>query len=141
MPVTVKRVLLWRGVVANRTGALAEILEPIAAAGSDLEVVMGYREPGQIEKAVIELFPVKGRRLTETVEGAGLSPSELPALLVTGPNRAGIGHKVARALADGGINLSFLVAQTVGRSYSAIFGFENDADAKRAAALIRKSAA
>jgi hypothetical protein len=124
--------------VAHRPGALAEVLEPIAAVGSDLQVVMGYREPGQIEKAVIELYPVKGRKLTEAVEGAGLSPSELPALLVTGPNRAGIAHKVACAIADAGINLSFLVAQAVGRSYSAVFGFESDADAKRAATLIRR---
>jgi hypothetical protein len=140
MAVTVKSVLLWRGVVANRPGALAQVLEPVAAAGMDLQIVMGYREPGQPEKAAIELYPVRGRKLTQAVEGAGLAPSKLPALLVTGPNRRGLAHKIARALADGGINLSFLVAQAVGRNYSAVFGFESDADAKRAATLIRRVA-
>ena len=33
------------------------------------------------------------------------------------------------------------MAQVVGRRYSAMFGFENEADATRAAALIKKAAA
>jgi hypothetical protein len=119
---------------------LAEVLEPIAAEGADLEVVMGYREPGQPPKAVIEVYPVKGRRLTEAVEGAGLAPSRIPALLVSGRNRSGLAHTVARAIADAGINLSFLVAQKVGAHYSAVFGFETELDANRAMGLIRKAA-
>ena len=39
---------------------------------------------------------------------------------------------MARALADAGINLVFLVAQVVGRRYSAVFGFESAVDADRA---------
>jgi hypothetical protein len=131
--------VLWRGHIENRPGALAEVLEPIAAAKSDLEIVMGYREPSQPEKAVIELFPVRGRKLTQAVEEAGLKPSAIPALVVSGTNRTGLAHKVACAIADAGINLAFLVAQTVGRNYSAIFGFESAADAARAASLIRKA--
>jgi hypothetical protein len=140
MALNVKKIVLWRGVIENRPGALAEVLEPVAATKADLQVVMGYREPGQPGKAVIELYPVKGRTLTEAAEGAGLLPATIPALLVSGSNRAGLGHRVARALADAGINVAFLVAQVVGRSYSAVFGFESEADATRAVALIRKAA-
>ena len=32
------------------------------------------------------------------------------------------------------------MAQAIGRRYSAVIGFENDADAKRAAKLIKKAA-
>jgi hypothetical protein len=137
---TVKRILLWRVVIPNRPGALAEVLAPLAAVGTDLQVVMGYREAGRSE-AVVELVPVQGRKLAEAAEGAGLTPSTLPVLLLSGGNRAGLGHKMARALADAGINLSFLMAQTVGRKYSAVLGFESDADAKKAATLIRRAAA
>jgi hypothetical protein len=140
MALSVKKITLWRGVVENRPGALAEVLEPVAAAKADLQVVMGYREPGQPGKAAIELYPVSGRRLSQAVEGAGLTPAAIPALLVSGANRAGVAHRVARALADAGINLAFLVAQVVGRSYSAVFGFESEADAAKAAGLIRKAA-
>jgi hypothetical protein len=140
MALSIKKLTLWRGVVENRPGALAEVLEPVAAAGTDLEIVMGYREPGQPTRAVLEIAPVLGRKLTEAVEGAGLLPSAIPAVQVSGSNRAGLAHKVARALADAGINVAFLVAQAVGRSYSAVFGFESEADAARAVALIRKAA-
>ena len=139
MAVSVRKAVLWRGTVENRPGALAQVLEPIAGHGADLQVVMGYREPGEHEKAVIELYPVKGRKLTKTVEGAGLVPSKIPALLVSGNNRVGLGHRIASALADAGINLSFLVAQTLGSRYSAIFGFPSEADASRAMGLIRKA--
>lgn len=67
-----------------------------------------------------------------------LSVSKI-TLVVRGPNRAGLAHRVARTLADAGINVAFLVAQVVGRSYSAVFGFENDGDAASAVALIRKA--
>ncbi len=36
--------------------------------------------------------------------------------------------------------MAFIVAQLVGRKYSAVFGFENESDANKAAALIKKAA-
>jgi hypothetical protein len=61
-------------------------------------------------------------------------------LLVRGEiGRARIGHN--KAIGDAGINLSFVMAQVVGRRYSAMFGFENEADAAKATPLIRKASA
>ena len=139
MSLTIRKITLWRGKIPHRPGALAEVLEPLAASRANLEVLMGYREPGSLD-AVVELWPVSGKKMSEAVEGAGLSPSAIPTLLVNGPNRPGLGHTIARALAESGINVAFLVAQVVGRQYSAVFGFENDADATRAAKLIRGAA-
>jgi hypothetical protein len=42
---------------------------------------------------------------------------------------------------DWRINMSFLVAHVVGRRYAATFGFENEADAKKAATLIKNAKA
>ena len=41
---------------------LASTLEPLAEAGADLQVVMGYRYPGRTDKAAIKLHPVSGRK-------------------------------------------------------------------------------
>ena len=41
MPVTVKSISLWRKEAKNKTGLLAQTLEPLAKAGADLGVVMG----------------------------------------------------------------------------------------------------
>jgi hypothetical protein len=141
MAVTVKKAVLWRKETDNRPGMLATTLEPLAEAGADLQTVMAYRYPGGTERAAIELHPVAGRKPVAAAKIAGLAPSAIPALLVQGDNRQGLGHALAKALGDAGINLSFMMAQVMGRRYAAMFGFENEADVARAAALIKKAAA
>jgi hypothetical protein len=141
MAVTVKKAVLWRKEIDHHPGLLATTLEPLAQAGADLQVVMAYRYPGGTERAAIELHPVSGRKSTAAAKTAGLAPSTIPALLVQGDNRQGLGHTLAKAIGDAGINLNFVMAQVVGWRYSAMFGFENEADATRAGALIKKVAA
>jgi hypothetical protein len=139
MPVKVKRITLWRKELENRAGTLAESLEPLAKAGTDLQVVMGYRYPAEHTKAAVELYPVANKKTTGAAHGAGFAPSAIPALLVEGDNRSGAGHVITRALADAGLNLDFLVAHVIGRKYSAVIGFESEADAETATALIKKA--
>lgn len=139
MAVTVKRAALWRASVADTPGALAGVLEPLAQAGADLRVVMGYRM-GQSGGAVIEVFPVTGKKAVAAATSVGLSASPIPCLLVEGDNRAGLGAKMARAVADMGVNISFLMAETVGRKFSAVFGFDGDAAAAAASKAIKAAA-
>jgi hypothetical protein len=138
MPVKVKRITLWRKELANQAGALAATLDPLAKAGADLQVVMGYCYPGDRTRAAV---PIATKKATAAAQAAGLAAAGIPALHVEGDNRAGIGHAITRALADAGVNLEFLVAHVIGRRYSAVFGFENDADAGKATALIKKALA
>ncbi len=140
MPVTVKRITLWRKELENQAGTLAGTLEPLAKAGADLQVVMGYRYPGEPEKAAVELYPVVGKKTMRVAEEAGLVVATIPALLVQGDNKAGLGHSITQAIANAGVNLDFLVAQVVGRKYSAVIGFDTDADAVKATAVIKKTA-
>ena len=140
MPITVKSIVLWRKDIENQPGTLATTLDPFASGGADLEVVMGYRYPGNKAKAAIELYPVTGRKLVATAEAAGLKASAIPTLLVQGDNKPGLGHIIAQAFADAKINLDFFVAQVIGRRYSAVIGFESNDDAKKAATLIKKTA-
>jgi hypothetical protein len=139
MAITVKNIVLWRKEIENQPGTLASTLEPFATAGADLQIVMGYRYPGNQTKAAVELYPIAGKKLTTAAETTGLKAAQIPALLVEGDNRPGLGHTIAKAVADANINLDFLVAQVFGRRYSAVIGFESSEDAKRAAALIKKT--
>ena len=139
MPVTVKRISLWRKEAENRTGLLAQTLEPLAKAGADLGVVMGYRLPGNESKAAIEIYPVSGKKLTSAATGTGLTASAIPTLLVEGDNKPGLAYKIAQTIANAGADVSFFVAQAIGRRYSAVIGFANDADAKMATTLIKKA--
>lgn len=139
MAVKLKSIVLWRKEVANQPGVLADTLEPFAKKNANLQIVMGYRYPGEESKAAIELYPITGKKMTEAAQASGLSGSNIPALLVEGDNKPGLGHAIARSLADAGINLTFLVAQVIGRKYSAVFGFETEDDSKKASALIKKA--
>jgi hypothetical protein len=140
MPVSVKSIMLWRKEVENQPGILAKTLEPFADGGADLHVVMGYRYPGNASKAAIELYPVTGK-LIKVAQAAGFGASSIPTLMVEGNNKAGLGHAIAQAIAEAGINVSFLVAQVRGRKYSAVIGFDTEADSKKAAPLIKKATA
>jgi hypothetical protein len=137
MAVSIRKITLWRTQVAHRPGALAALLEPLAQAGTDLQIVMGYRIPDRKERAVIEVAPVGTRKAARAAEKAGLAPGGAPTLLVLGDNRPGLANRIARALADSGVNIAFLVAQVVGRRYSAVFGFANEADLDKAVDRIR----
>ncbi|MGB7845601.1 MAG: hypothetical protein WBL63_08305 [Candidatus Acidiferrum sp.] len=141
MAVKVKRITLWRKELENRAGTLAGTLQPLANAGTDLQIVMGYRYPGDSVKAVVELYPIGSKKGTQAAQGAGLAASTIPVLFVEGDNRAGLGHGITQAIAEAGVNLDFLVAQVIGRKYSAVIGFENEADATKASALIKKAVA
>ena len=87
MAVTVKSISLWRKEAENRTGLLAQTLEPLAKAGADLGVVPGYRLPGNDAKAAIEVYPVSGNKVTAAAAATGLTASSIPTLLVEGDNR------------------------------------------------------
>jgi hypothetical protein len=140
MALSVKKVTLWRREVENRPGSLAQTLAPLAEAGANLSVVMGYRYPSHPDKAAVELYPVTGAKATKAAKAAGLVASELPCVMVEGDNRAGLGHAVASRLAEQGVNMVFLIAMVIGRKYTAVLGFENNADATLGMRLIKAAA-
>ena len=140
MAVQIKPVTLWRVEVQNEPGVLARTLEPLATARADLQVVMGYRFPGDRNRGAIEVAPVTGARASKAAEAAGLSQSGIPALRIEGDNRVGLGHAIASALAEAGINIDFVVAQVSSGRYSAIFGFDTEEAARRAAPILRRVA-
>jgi hypothetical protein len=140
MPITVKRIILWRAEVDNQPGMLARAIEPPASAGADLTVIMGYRHPAAGGKAVIEVFPITGRKMAAAAAAAGLGAAFIPTLLVEGDNRPGLGHAVAQTVGAAAINIAFFVAQVIGRRFSAVIGFETADDARKAARLIKKAA-
>lgn len=141
MALSVKKITLWRREIDDRPGALAEVLAPVAAAGTSLRVLMGYRYPEPQGQAAVELAPVTGRKAVAAAQAAGLAASSIGALLVEGDDRPGLGSTLSEAISGAGLNLHFLMALVVGRRYVAVFGFGSDADAARAVPVIKKAGA
>ena len=135
MALTLKEITLWRRHMDNTPGALAQVLEPFT--GSDLNVVMAYRVPGKETQAVVELYPITGKRATARAKASGLVPADIPALLVQGTNRAGLGFDTTTAFAEAGINLAFLVTQVIGTRFASVYGFDSDADRQKAMQILK----
>jgi hypothetical protein len=134
----VSKVDLWTGEIDDRAGGLAAKLEPLAGAGADLSFVIARRQPHVPGKGVVFLGGVSGAKAAKAAASAGLAKAtDLVALRVEGPNKPGDCHRVARRLADAGINLRGVSASAIGKKYVLFLAFDSADDAAKAARLLR----
>jgi predicted amino acid-binding ACT domain protein len=133
---SVKSVQLWILHGADRKGMLADALEPLVEAGANLQIVMGYRFPGELDRAAVEVFPIDGPTQEAVARKLGFELSDTPCLRVDGDDRKGLVAEMSRALSEAGISMAFLMAQTVGRKFTAVIGFLTEEDAAKAAKII-----
>jgi hypothetical protein len=140
MAFTANKVEMWTGEIDDRVGGLAAALQPLAEAGVDLEVVVARRQPGMPGKGVLFLGPIKGAKGEQAAAKAGLrKATDLVGLRVDGPNKPGECQRLARQLADAGINLRGLSATVIGNKFTIALGFDSDADATKAAQVLKGS--
>ncbi|HID07378.1 MAG TPA: hypothetical protein EYP10_09545 [Armatimonadetes bacterium] len=59
--------------------------------------------------------------------------------VVEGDDKPGLGQKLARALADAGINIHGVSALVIGRRFRAVFAFDSVADARKACRVLRRA--
>jgi hypothetical protein len=137
LKLTVKQVKLWVFHGGDRKGMLADALEPLAAAGVHLQVVMAYRFPTELDRCAIEVFPIDGPTAEAEARRAGFAQSDTPCLLVEGDDRRGLGARISRAISDAKVSMAFLMAQVVGKKFSAAIGFASDEDAAAATKAIQ----
>jgi hypothetical protein len=138
MAYTVSKVDIWTGDLEDRVGGLAEKLQLLANAGADLEVVIARRQPHQPGKGVVFLGPIKGVKVSAAASTAQLTrAANMAALRVEGTNKAGECHRLARQLANAGINLRGLSAMVVGKKFVVAMAFDSEADADRAAKVLQ----
>jgi hypothetical protein len=138
MAYTVNKVDMWSGAIDDRVGGLAAKLEPLANARVDLEVAIARRQPHLPGKGAVFVGPVTGAKAQKAAEAAGLTKAtDLAGLRVEGPNKPGESHRLTRLLADAGINLRGLSAIALGNKFVAALAFDNEADASKAASVLR----
>ncbi len=138
MALDVTKVDVWATEISDQPGGLATALSAIAAAGGDLQAVIARRQPDKAGTGVVFLSPVKGKSVQTAARQAGLSPaSNIATLRVEGPNRAGTGHRILKAIGDASVNVRGVSAVVVGNKFAAYIGFDNAADANAAAKAIK----
>lgn len=138
MPYTIEKIDVWSTTVSDRVGALDTILEPLAKAGANLQFVLGRRsKPGQ---GIVFLAPLKGAAVQRAAKKAGLAKDPtIAALRIEGPDKAGLGAKLTRTLAEAGVNIRGFVANAIGRKMVLLLALDTTADAAKARDLIKKA--
>ena len=140
MAYSIKKVEVWAGEVADRPGGLADKMDALSGAGANLEFVIARRSPDKPGTGVVFVTPIKGAKQKGAAQSAGLTTTDsLHSVRVDGPDKAGLGAKMAKALADAGINLRGISAAALGRRAVSYFAFDSAADAENAVRVLKKA--
>jgi predicted amino acid-binding ACT domain protein len=129
----VTKVAVWSCEIPDRSSGLASVLEPLAEAGAALDCVIARRQPDKPGTGVVYLTPIKGKKVQEAAFNAGLAlAAHISTLRVEGPDRAGVGAAMLGAIGQAGVNARGVSAMVNGGKFVAYFGFDSEADAKKA---------
>jgi hypothetical protein len=140
MAYAINKVDVWSGEIEDRPGGLAEKLTALSGAGANIEFLVARRAPDKPGTGVIFVTPIKGAKQKGAAQTSGLNTTgSLHSVRVEGPDRAGLGAKMAQALAAAGINLRGISAAALGRRAVTYFAFDSAADADGAVRTLRKA--
>jgi predicted amino acid-binding ACT domain protein len=139
MTIKASRNDVWMAVIDDRPGGAAEKLEALARAGADLEVVLARRTPEHPGQGILFAGPIEGAKVVRAAQEAGFSKSEtIHGVRVEGTDKPGLGAKIARCLAEGGVSFRGIQASVVGRSFISFVALDTAEDAAKAVKLLRK---
>jgi hypothetical protein len=141
MAIKATRAEVWAATIEDRPGGAAEKLEALAKGGANLEMVLTRRTPEQAGQGVMFVTPVKGAKATRAAQAAGFSkPASIHSVRIEGGDKPGLGSKIARALAAGGISFRGMTGAAIGRKFIAYLALDSAEDAAKAVSLLRKVA-
>ncbi|MFH1732063.1 MAG: ACT domain-containing protein [Planctomycetota bacterium] len=139
MALKVSRVDVWAAGLKDRPGQLAAKLAALAEAGANVQFVVARRAPDKPGTGVVFVTPLKGAKQLAAAKKAGfMRARSLRSVRVEGPDKRGIGAKLAHALADAGINLRGLSAAALGKKFVCYLALDKAADATRAIRVLKK---
>jgi hypothetical protein len=139
MALKITKTQVWAGTIDDRPGGLAAVLAPLAEAGANLDCVIARRQAPGSGAGVVFVTPIKGKKVQNAAAAVGFKATNAIATLrVEGPNKAGLGAKMAAAVGEAGVNMRGLSAAVMGNKFVAYLGFDNATDADRAAKAMKK---
>jgi hypothetical protein len=137
MAYTVDRVDVWRGTISDSPGQLAKVLKTLREAGARLEFL--FARPWKADKAAFFLAPLRGAAQYRAAKSAGIVKwTDMPSLRVRGPDKAGLGARIAGALGEARINIQGLSAMGVGNR-SVFYIALKKADAVKARRVVKEA--
>jgi hypothetical protein len=111
----------------NRAGLLSEVSAAVASAKVNINSVCGYEMENS---GYFMLTTDSNARAKKALAKLGVEAKEEDVVAIEMPNKAGELQKVAKKIADAGINISYAYGTTVtGRSSICLFKTSDDAKA------------
>ncbi len=140
MTVEISKVDVWSGEINDRCGGLADKIEAVAEAGANLEFVIARRAPNKPGSGLAFMAPLRGTIEAEAATAAGLAiDPKVHTLRLEAPNQPGLGARIARAVADAGINMRGLSGTALDRRCGIYLSFDSGADAERARRILSEA--
>jgi len=138
MALKVTKTDVWAVEIQDQPGGLAKVMDPIAAAGANLECVIARRQADKPGTGVAFVSPLKGKKVLAAAAAAGFQEAQRVATVrVEGTDRPGLGAQMAKVVAEAGVNVRGVSAMALGRKFVTYLGFDNWDDANKAAAALR----
>lgn len=139
MTIKASRSDVWMAVIDDRAGGAADKLEALARAGADLETVFARRTPEHPGQGILFAGPIEGAKALRAAQEAGFRKSEtIHGIRVEGSDKAGLGGRIARTLAEAGISFRGMQASVIGRSFLSFIALDTAEDAAKAVKVLRK---
>ena len=139
MAIKANRSDVWMAIIDDRPGGAADKLEALAKAGANLEVVLARRTPEHPGQGVLFVGPVEGAKVLRAAQEAGFRKADnIHGVRVEGPDKAGVGSRIARSLAEAGISFRGVQGCVIGRSFLSFIALDSADDAAKAVKILRK---
>ena len=141
MKLKITREDVWVAGIKDKPGGLAAKLADLTRAGANLAFVIARRESSIPGTGVVFVTPLKGSAQLKAAKQAGFAKSKsLHSLRILCGDRKGLGADVTKALAKEGISLRGFSGAALGKQCVFHLAFDKPADARRAAAILKKLA-
>ena len=130
---------VWAVTIDDRPGGAAEKLEALSRAGANLEMVLARRTAEMPGKGVMFVTPVKGKKALEAAQQTGMGrPANFHSVRIEGGDKPGLGSRIARAMADAGINFRGMSGAAIGSKFVSFVALDSADDQAKAIAALKK---
>src|SRR5688572_16496874 len=120
MALKVTKVQVWAGDLRDVPGGLADVLEQTAGGGESIQFLIARRDDKQAGSGKVFITPVSKAKSRDAAGRANLRPAaNVATLRVEGTDKAGLGAKITRAIADADVNIRGVSAAVLGNRFVA----------------------
>ncbi|MBU1693680.1 MAG: amino acid-binding protein [Verrucomicrobia bacterium] len=135
MKFKVEKADVWMGMAEDKPGSLGGILARLSKAGARLEFI--FARPAGKGKAVFFIAPLKGAAVLKAARSLGVKKiNTFASLRFRGPDRAGLGAKIACAMGSQGINICGLSGMGIANQCLGYIAVDNK-DVARAQRILK----